>query len=99
MVNEFEKQTSEILIKSEINHKRIHNGKLPANYILIRDGGSQPKQMPKFKEKFGLTLSMYGQLPAEKAIADLIGAQFTFSKSLDLQLDKQFLENSAKRLI
>ena len=99
LVNEFEKQTSEILIKSEINHKRIHNGKLPANYILIRDGGSQPKQMPKFKEKFGLTLSMYGQLPAEKAIVDLIGAQFTFSKSLDLQLDKQFLENSAKRLI
>ncbi len=99
LVNEFEKQTSEILAKSEVNRDRMNRGEMPANYILIRDGGSQPKQMPKFKEKFDLTLSMYGQLPAEKAIADLIDAKFTFSKSLDLQLDKDFLENSANKLL
>lgn len=99
LVNDFEEQTSKILSRSRVNSNRIKKGKLPANYILIRDGGTAPKEMPKFKEKFGLTLSMYGQLPAEKAIADLIGAKFTFSKSLDLQLDKEFLVNSAKKLI
>lgn len=55
--------------------------------------------MPKFYEKFGITLSMYGQLPAENAIAKLIGANFTFSKSLDLQLDKEFLINAEKVFI
>src|SRR5699024_9241226 len=48
---------------------------------------------------FGLTLSMYGQLPAEKAIASLIEGRFNFSKSLDLQLDKEFLVSAEKKLI
>lgn len=99
LVNEFEKQTSEILQQSKVNRNRVSKGEMPANYILMRDGGIKPKEMPKFEEKFGLTLSMYGQLPAEKTIADLIGAKFTFSKSLDLQMDKDFLKNSAKKLI
>ena len=99
IINEFEKQSSKILSTSKVNSKRIQRQELPANYILIRDGGTKPQKMPNFKEKLGLTLSMYGQLPAEKAIADLIGAKFTFSKSLDLQLDKEFLENSAKKLL
>ena len=42
---------------------------------------------------------MYGQLPAENAIAKLIGAKFTFSKSLDLQLDKDFMINAEKILV
>lgn len=99
IINEFERQTNKILTDSKVNRDRIAKGKMPANYILVRDGGTKPKEMPKFKERFGLTLSMYGQLPAEKAIADLIGADFTFSKSLDLQLEKEFLKNSAKKLI
>ena len=69
---------------------------MPANYLIFRDGGMPPKKMPQFQDKFGLTLSMYGQLPAENAIAKLIGAKFTFSKSLDLQLDKDFMINAEK---
>ncbi|MCI8760463.1 MAG: 2,3-bisphosphoglycerate-independent phosphoglycerate mutase [Clostridia bacterium] len=99
LVNEFEKQTSKILEKSTINEKREQEGKMLANYILIRDGGEKPKKMPKFQEKFNLTLSIYGQLPAEKAIANLIGAKFTLSKALDLQLDKKFLEDCSRKLI
>ena len=99
IINEFEKQTHRILTNAKVNKDRIIKGKMPANYILVRDGGTKPKEMPKFKEKFGFSLSMYGQLPAEKAIANLIGANFTFSKSLDLQLNKEFLKNSAKKLI
>lgn len=99
IVNDFIQQSNEILIKNEVNKRRIERSELPANYLLVRDGGQEPKPMPQFKEKFGLTLSMYGQLPAENAIAKLIGAKFTFSKSLDLQLDKDFLENSEKILV
>ena len=99
MVNDFIEQSNEILAKNEVNRKRIEKGELPANYLIFRDSGEEPKQMTKFQEKFGLTLSMYGQLPAENAIAKLIGAKFTFSKSLDLQLDKEFLINSEKILV
>ena len=99
IVNDFIQQSNEILTKNEVNKRRIEKSELPANYLIVRDGGHAPKPMPQFEEKFGLTLSMYGQLPAENAIAKLIGAKFTFSKSLDLQLDKDFLENSEKILI
>lgn len=99
IVNSFVMQSNNILSKNQINRDRIERGEMPANLLLFRDGGQKPKEMPKFSEKFGLSLSMYGQLPAENAIAELIGAKFTFSKSLDLQLDKDYLINSAKKLI
>ena len=34
---------------------------------------------------------MFGQLPSEKAIAQLIGAEFTYTKALELQLDERYL--------
>ena len=99
IVNEFVEQSNRILSENKVNIKRIEKGELPANYLIVRDGGEKPKEMPQFQDKFGLTLSMYGQLPAENAIAKLIGAKFTFSKSLDLQLDKEFLINAEKILV
>lgn len=99
IVNDFIEQSNKILSKSEVNCKRVEKGEMPANYLIFRDGGTAPKKMPNFQDKFGLTLSMYGQLPAENAIAKLIGAKFTFSKSLDLQLDKDFMINAEKILV
>lgn len=98
IINEFEKQAYNILQNHSINISRISKGKLPANYLLIRDGGNPPKEMPKFKDLYNKSLVMFGQLPAEKAIADLIGESFIYSKSLDLQLDKSFLTNMANRI-
>lgn len=99
IVNYFVEESNKILLKDKVNTLRKEKGQLPANYLIFRDGGEKPKKMPEFKEKFGLTISMYGQLPAENTIAKLIGGKFTFSKSLDLQLDKDFLINSEKLLV
>lgn len=99
LVNAFQDRANEILRNHEVNKKRIENGKLPSNYLLIRDGGGIPQEFPKFKDKFGLTLSMYGQLPAECAIAKLIGGTFNYSKGLDLQIDKEFLESAEKKFV
>lgn len=99
IVNEFVKQSNKVFLESKINAKRIKRGELPANYLIFRDGGKKPKKMPQFYDKFGLTISMYGQLPAENAIAKLIGAEFTFSKSLDLQYNTDFLINAEKKLV
>jgi len=99
IINAFQERANEILRNHEVNKTRIQNGKLPANYLLIRDGGGIPVAFPKFKEKFGLSLSMYGQLPSEAAIAQLIGEKFNYSKGFDLQIDKNFLKNTEKKLI
>lgn len=98
IVNIFSEQVNKILSNHFINKIRVNNNKLPANYLLIRDGGNSPKVMPKFRELYNKSLVMYGQLPAEKAIANLIGERFEYSKSLDLQLDKKFLIDIAKTI-
>lgn len=94
-VNEFVKQAGKILENSAINRERIKDGDLPANCILVRDGGEMPKSLPSFKEKYGWSLVLYGQLPSEKAIADLIGADFHYTKALELQLDEKYLQKVA----
>lgn len=99
IVNDFVEQSNIILTQNIVNINRIKRNEKPANYLIFRDGGAEPKEMPQFETKFGYTLSMYGQLPAENAIAKLIGAKFVFSKSLDLQLDKEFLTNAEKVLV
>lgn len=98
IINDFEIQSNKILMNHPVNIERVKSGKLPSNYLIIRDGGSTPKSMPSFEEKFSKKLVMYGQLPAEKAIAELINQRFEYSKSLDLQLDKEFLKTAEKRL-
>ena len=96
IINEFEIQVHNILVNHPVNKLRVSQGKLPANYLLLRDGGNPPKNMPAFRKLYNKSLVMFGQLPAEKAIADLIGEKFIYSKSLDLQLDEKFLTDMSK---
>lgn len=98
-VNEFVMQARKILNKSEVNYIRNEKGELPANCILVRDGGIMPKRLPIFYEKYNWSLVLYGQLPAEKAIADLIGATFYYTKALELQLDNHYLQRTAQDLV
>jgi len=99
LVNIFQHETNRVLDYHPVNIQRMAQGKMPSNYLLIRDGGAKPVVFPQFVDKFGLTLSMYGQLPAEKAIGDLIGGKFNYSKGFDLQLDKDYLNDMADKLI
>lgn len=98
-VNEFVNQSRKILANSQVNYVRIEKGMLPANCVLVRDGGVAPKKLQAFFEKFQWSLSIYGQLPSEKAIAELIGAKFYYTKALELQLDEQYLSQMAQKLI
>jgi 2,3-bisphosphoglycerate-independent phosphoglycerate mutase len=76
LINEFVDKSGKVLEKSEINRKRVMNGKSAANILLFRDGGQTPIELPRFEDKFGRTLTIYGQIPAENAIAKLVGASF-----------------------
>lgn len=98
-INSFSKQAREILTKHSVNVDRKKYGNIQANYIIVRDGGNPPCDMPTFKQKYNKSLTMYGQLPAERAIASLIGESFVESKALDFQLDPEFLQTAAERVI
>ena len=95
LVNTFSYYATLFLESHEVNRVRRQNGKLPANYILFRDGGSACMTMPSFFDKYGMILKMYGQLPAERGLAKLIQAQFFYTQALELQLDARYLSNMA----
>lgn len=98
-INLFTQQAQEILEKSKTNLARKNQGKMQANCILVRDGGILPDKLPSFYDKYHLKLGMFGQLPSEKAIADLIGAEFNYTKALELQLDDIYLTQIARDVI
>jgi 2,3-bisphosphoglycerate-independent phosphoglycerate mutase len=54
VLNKFLAKAHEVLKKHPLNAERMQEGKLPANYLLVR-GAGQYKQFPSFKERYGLT--------------------------------------------
>lgn len=96
VINAFVAESHEILAHSAVNKARIEKGQLPANMILTRDAGNTPKPMPSFEEKFGKTLSMYGQIPAERGLSKLIGGKFSYVKMPEYEEEAAFLTEAAK---
>ena len=93
IINLFVERAFPILDTHEVNEKRREENKLAANFFLIRDGGDVPCAMPSFYSKFDRTLSVYGQLSAEKTVAELIGAKFTYSRQKESEGDIPFFAN------
>lgn len=98
LVNLFSEKAAEILEKHPVNRNRINRGMLPANWILFRDGGSRAVEMPLFYKKYHKKLVMYGQLLAEKGLAQLLGAEFCYTQAFELQLDEDYLETMADKM-
>lgn len=92
LVNIFSEKAADILEKHPVNQKRISSGLLHANWILFRDGGSEVVNMPLFYKRFQKRLVMYGQLLAEKGLAQLLGAKFCYTQAFELQMDEQYME-------
>lgn len=71
LINSFSDQSHNILKNSRVNLDRIKNGLLPANYILMRDAGTELPNVPKLHGKW---LSIAG-MPLEIGISKLVGMQ------------------------
>jgi 2,3-bisphosphoglycerate-independent phosphoglycerate mutase len=63
----------EVLDSSEINRKRVADGKLPGNFVLTRDGGDHVPDLVPFKKKFGPEMGCFVEMPVELGIARLMG--------------------------
>ena len=99
IVNDFIEQSSSILRKSIINTNRILKGELPCNLLIFRDGGDVPKKFPSFRRKYNKSLMIFGELPCEKALANLIHADYFYTQEFELQLDEAYLHKTAQQLI
>lgn len=73
LTNEWLRASFDVLSASETNKKRVAAGKLPGNFILTRDGGDHVPELVPFKEKFGLSMGCFVEMPVELGIARLMG--------------------------
>jgi 2,3-bisphosphoglycerate-independent phosphoglycerate mutase len=97
-VNEFVRQSSEVLAASEVNARRVAEGKLPANVVLFRDAGHALPSLEGFAERTGRSLALYGQVPAEHGLCRLIGGRFVESKPADGQPEEEYYVEVARAL-
>ena len=73
LVNIFTRKAIEILDKHPVNEKRRRSGRLPANAILLRDGGGRMPRVKPIKELFGRSFGAVAEMPVEIGIARILG--------------------------
>lgn len=73
LVNEFTRRSRAIMEAHPVNARRRAEGKLPGNLILLRDGGDHLPQVPAMRERFGVTLGCFVEMPVERGIARYLG--------------------------
>lgn len=73
VTNEWLRAAFDVLEASEVNRKRVGEGKLPGNFILTRDGGDHTPHLESFKDRFGPQMGCFVEMPVELGIARLMG--------------------------
>jgi 2,3-bisphosphoglycerate-independent phosphoglycerate mutase len=73
LTNQFMKRSYEVLENHPINRRRVAEGKMPGNMILLRDAGDRLPRMPSFQERFGIRFASLVEMPVEIGIASLLG--------------------------
>ncbi len=93
LVNEFTQKSREILESHPVNQRRVYEGKLPANLVLLRDAGSRRPSLPSLNRLFGIRFGSLVELPVEEGIARLSGMEvFT------VPLNESTLDQHYKRM-
>jgi 2,3-bisphosphoglycerate-independent phosphoglycerate mutase len=101
LVNEFTREALRVLEKSEVNRKRVREGRLPANAILLRDAGDHLPVVPSFREKHGVPGVALVEMPAEVGIAKILRMKITrLGPSNDLApIAETFLKELGKEAV
>jgi 2,3-bisphosphoglycerate-independent phosphoglycerate mutase len=72
LVNEFAVESARVLSQSPVNRERLREGKLPANYVLLRDAGDHVPEVESFEEKYRMKGTALVEMPAEIGIAKIL---------------------------
>jgi 2,3-bisphosphoglycerate-independent phosphoglycerate mutase len=73
LTNEFMRKSYEVLEAHPVNRRRRDEGKMPGNFILLRDAGDRLPQLPSFQEQFDVRFASLVEMPVEIGIAELTG--------------------------
>ena len=73
LVNEFGFKIRQALDEHPVNRERRRLGKRPANFVLMRDAGTDRPTVQSFRERWDLKAAMIADLPAELGIGRLLG--------------------------
>jgi 2,3-bisphosphoglycerate-independent phosphoglycerate mutase len=73
LTNEFMRKSYEVLDSHPVNQRRRSEGKMPGNFILLRDAGDRLPQLPSFQERFDVRFASLVEMPVEIGIAELTG--------------------------
>jgi 2,3-bisphosphoglycerate-independent phosphoglycerate mutase len=71
-VNEFTRKARVILDAHPTNAARRAAGKMPGNLILVRDGGDHIPAVPSMRERFGIKMGCFVEMPVERGIARIL---------------------------
>jgi 2,3-bisphosphoglycerate-independent phosphoglycerate mutase len=85
LVNEFTEKAAEILSKADVNSRRVRSGKLPANFILLRDAGNTVPKVESFEKRFGLKGKALVDMPVEIGIAKLLGLKLVECREKNME--------------
>jgi 2,3-bisphosphoglycerate-independent phosphoglycerate mutase len=88
IVNEFNRQTIEILEKHPVNIRRIAKGLNPMNSILLRDSGNRLPVLESIERRYGLKFGSVVDMPVEIGISKVIGMEFTTDGDIDAYEEK-----------
>ena len=75
LTNTFVEGSNKVLDASQVNRRRLADGKLPGNLILTRDGGDHVPDLQPIKERFGPSWGCFVEMPVERGIAMLLGME------------------------
>src|SRR5213593_355003 len=73
LVNEFGFKARSVLDLHPANLERRKRGQLAANFVLMRDAGTERPRVQSFREKWGMDAVMIADLPAELGIGRVLG--------------------------
>lgn len=73
LVNEFIAKASKVLQEHPINIERQVKGQLPANFLIVRDGGTALPEVATIKERYNMRFCYLAGLPIEYGIAKITG--------------------------
>lgn len=73
LVNEFIVKASKVLQNHPINIRRQSKGKIPANFLILRDGGTCLPEIATVEERYKMKFCYLAELPIEHGIAKIAG--------------------------
>ena len=98
LVNEFVEKSHIVLDEHEVNKKRVAEGKLKANVILIRDAGNLLPKFFNISEKYNVRFVSLTDMPVERGISKLAGMETTILPPPSHNLEKDCILRVKKLL-